>query len=227
MFYRGQVSDAEQLAQMQHISRAWLASKGGSEMGFSMGRFDIHGDDEQVYALAIDADNKVYGFVSFVPIYGRKGWGIDLMRRSAQVPVGTIELLIVRSMEYLKARGAETVSLGLAPMNNINHSDETFLDYGIDFLSNFVGDLSKKGSLCNFKKKFQPCWESRYVVFSNTLNLPKVGWAIYHAHQRDVTLLIALYRLLKEWWAKHQAMQPKKANSLGDLERSTTGGLTL
>mgnify|MGYP001283972291 CR=1 FL=1 len=209
VFYRGQVSDAEQLAQMEQISREWLARKGGSEMGFSMGCFDVHGDDEQIYALAIDANNHVYGFVSFVPIYGRKGWGIDLMRRSAQVPVGTIELLIVRSMEYLKARGSEVVSLGLAPMSNINHSDETFLDYGIDFLSNFVGDLSKKSSLCNFKKKFQPTWESRYLVYSSTLKLPKAGWALYRAHQRDVSIYNVMSRAFNKWRADHSEMQQK------------------
>ena len=209
VFYQGQVSDAEQLAQMEQISRAWLASKGGSEMGFSMGRFDVHGDDEQIYALAIDADNSVYGFVSFVPIHGRKGWGIDLMRRTAKVPVGTIELLIVRSVEYLKARGAEMVSLGLAPMSNINHSDETFLDYGIDFLSNFVGDLSKKSSLCNFKKKFQPTWESRYLVYSSTLKLPKAGWALYRAHQRDVSLFNMMSKAFNKWRADYREMQQK------------------
>jgi phosphatidylglycerol lysyltransferase len=209
VFYRGLVQDAEQLAQMEQISRAWLASKGGSEMGFSMGRFDAHGDDEQVYALAVDRDNNVYGFVSFVPIYGRKGWGIDLMRRTARVPVGTMELIIVRSMEYLKAGGAGIVSLGLAPMSNINHSDETLLEYGIDFLSNFVGDLSKKSSLCNFKKKFQPGWESRYLVYSNTLRLPKAGWALYRAHQRDVSLYSMMYRSLQKWQAVRREARQK------------------
>ncbi len=215
VFYRGHVRDAGQLAQMEQISRAWLASKGGSEMGFSMGRFDVHGDDEQVYALAVDADNNVYGFVSFVPIYGRKGWGIDLMRRKAQIPVGTIELLIVRSMEYLKASGAEIVSLGLAPMSNINHSDETFLEYGIDFLSNFVGDLSKKASLCNFKKKFQPRWESRYLIYSSTLRLPKAGWALYRAHQRNVSI----YRMV------HQALNKRRAARRETWQKSGMVGL--
>ena len=229
VFYRGLVQDAEQLAQMEQISRAWLASKGGSEMGFSMGRFDVHGDDEQIYALAVDGDNNVYGFVSFVPIYGRKGWGIDLMRRTVQVPVGTMELIIVRSIEYLKAGGAGIVSLGLAPMSNINHSDETFLEYGIDFLSNFVGDLSKKAALCNFKKKFQPGWESRYLVYSNTLRLPKAGWALYRAHQRDVSLYSTMYRALQQWRAPRREAQQKsgiaglpnlvrdKATSTGEL----------
>ena len=91
------------------------------------------------------------------------------------------------------------VSLGLAPMSNINHSDETFLDYGIDLLSNFVGDLSKKSSLCNFKKKFQPTWESRYLVYSNTLKLPKVGWALYRAHQRDVSFCSVMLRGFRKW----------------------------
>jgi phosphatidylglycerol lysyltransferase len=230
ILYRGQVRDAEQLAQMEQISQQWLANKGGSEMGFSMGRFDVHGDIEQVYAVAIDADNKVYGFVSFVPIYGRKGWGIDLMRRSTRVSSGTMELLIVRSIEYLKAGGAELVSLGLAPMSNIDQSDETFLDYGIDLLSNFVGDLSKKTSLSNFKKKFQPTWESRYLVYSSSLKLPKAGWALYRAHQHDVSLYNVASKALQKWRADHhgarqkrgiagltEAVEAQKAGSTGEL----------
>ena len=225
VFYRGQVRDAEQRTQMERISRAWLANKGGSEWGFSMGRFDPCGDPEQVTVLAVDPSNTVHGFVTFVPIYGRNGWGLDLMRRSEKAAPGTMELLITRSIEYFKGSGAGMVSLGLAPLNNISHTDKAFLDNSIDFLTHFFSNQRKEGSLFSFKKKFQPCWESRYVVFSNTLNLPKVGWAIYHAHQRDVTLWIALYRLLKEWQAKHPAMQPRKPKSLGGIEHSITGGL--
>lgn len=225
--YRGKVQDAEQLAQMEQISHAWLATKGGSEMGFSMGRFDSEGDCQQVYAVAVDADNKVYGYVSFIPIYGRKGWGIDLMRRSAQVPGGTMELLIVRAMEYLKADGAEIVSLGLAPMSNANHSDETFLDYGIDLLSNFVGDLSKKASLSNFKKKFQPGWESRYMVYSSTLKLPKAGWALYRAHQRDLTGCQVACRSVKTWWASHSALREAREKGIVAGKAPATGNLAV
>ena len=231
VLYRGQVQDAEQLAQMEQISREWLAGKGGSEMGFSMGRFDVHGDEDQVYAVAVDADNKVYGFVSFVPIYGRKGWGIDLMRRSSRVPSGTMELLIVRSIEYLKAGGAEMVSLGLAPMSNINLSDETFLEYGIDLLSNFVGDLSKKASLSNFKKKFQPTWESRYLVYSSSLKLPKAGWALYRAHQQGVSVYNVAYKALRKWQGDHDD-RPKRGiagtiEAAGAQKSRSTGELAI
>jgi phosphatidylglycerol lysyltransferase len=160
----------------------------------------------------------VYAFVSFVPIYGRKGWGIDLMRRGSRIPAGTMELLIVRSIEYLKARGAEVMSLGLAPMSNINQSDETFLEYGIDLLSNFVGDLSKKASLCNFKKKFQPVWESRYLVYSSSLKLPKAGWALYRAHQRDVSVYHVACRAVHRWQADRGRGQQHKRDIAGTID---------
>lgn len=206
VFYRGQVKDAEQLAQMEQISRHWLASKGGQEMSFSMGRFSPQGDSEQLYALAVDTSNKVHAFVSFIPIYGRHGWGLDLMRRAEVCAPGTMELLLARSIEHMKVLGAQTASLGLAPMSNANEEDETFLWSQIDSLNDRFGSPEKGKSLFNFKKKFQPQWESRYLVYSDALNLPKIGWAIYHAHQSDATMFRTARQFLKEWQQSRQAL---------------------
>lgn len=214
-FYAGHVTDLEQLAQIERISRQWLASKGGSEMGFSMGRFELQGDDEILYALAVDTSNKVHAFVTFVPIYGRHGWGLDLMRRAEQSAPGTMELLLARSIEYVKGRGACMVSLGLAPLSNVNDDDGTFLGTSIDFVTGRFGNPSKNQSLFNFKKKFQPTWEARYLVYSDALNLPKIGWALYHSHQRDASLLGTLRKSLGEWRKHRQALQH---NSTGVLE---------
>ena len=199
IFYRGKISDSEQLAQLEQISHQWLITKGGSEMGFSMGSFDPQGDDELLYALAVDQQNKVHAFVSFVPVYGRHGWGLDLMRRAEQCAPGTMELLLARSIEYMKSDGAQMVSLGLAPLSNTNAEDETFLGTSIDFLTDRFGNPSKNQSLYNFKKKFQPTWESRYLVYSGALSLPKIGWALYNAHQSDMTLIRALRQTAREW----------------------------
>ncbi|GAC1393601.1 MAG: hypothetical protein NVS4B11_22590 [Ktedonobacteraceae bacterium] len=204
--YWGKVRDSEQLAQMERISQAWVAQKGGSEMGFSMGRFDPLGDKELLTAVAVDMHNKVHAFVTFVPIYGRNGYGLDLMRRAEQPAPGTMELLLARSIEYLKERGAAMVSLGLAPQSNANEDDETFLANSIDFLTHRFGDPEKNCSLFNFKKKFQPTWESRYLVYSSTLSLPKIGWALYHAHQRDTSMLKAVRRTIHEWQRNRQSV---------------------
>ena len=71
-------------------------------VGFSMGRLDVHGDPEQVSALAVDHANRVHAFVTFVPIYGRNGWGLDLMRRAEEAAPGTMERLLAGSIEYLR-----------------------------------------------------------------------------------------------------------------------------
>ncbi|HTI14486.1 MAG TPA: phosphatidylglycerol lysyltransferase domain-containing protein [Dictyobacter sp.] len=212
VIYRGQVTDLTQLEQMDLISRYWLTSKGGSEMGFSMGHFTPQGDEEQLYALAVDTNNKVHAFVSFIPIYGRYGWGLDLMRRAEHCAPGTMELLLARTIEYMKNLGAQMASLGLAPLSNANEEDETFLGTSIDFLTERFGNPSKNQSLFNFKKKFHPTWESRYLVYSDALSLPKIGWALYMAHQPDMSLIGTLRQTLIEWQHNRKLLQEQNAS---------------
>ncbi len=213
VFYHGQIQDDEQLGQMERISQKWMAQKGGSEMGFSMGQFNSIGDPEQITALVVDKQNLVHAFVTFIPIYGRKGWGLDLMRRAERCAPGTMELLLSRSIEFLKSCGAEMVSLGLAPLSKANNEDASLLDNGIDALTHRFGNLKESQSLFNFKKKFQPMWESRYLVYSHTLTLPKVGWALYKAHQRDATLLKTIRGSLRGWVKGYETMKEKVTTS--------------
>jgi len=227
VFYRGQIENAEQLFQMQMISHTWLAHKGGTEMGFSMGHFDVRGDEKQLSAQAVDNTNRVHAFVTFVPIYGRNGWGLDLMRRAEQFAPGTMELLLARSIEYLKSCGADMVSLGLAPMSNVNNDDETFLNNSIDFLTHRFGNLSSSQSLFKFKKKFQPIWESRYLVYSHKLTLPQIGWALYAAHQQDASCLSVLCTSLRDWWANRQRAQARSEDLAGAARTPVTGALSL
>ncbi|HYB00512.1 MAG TPA: phosphatidylglycerol lysyltransferase domain-containing protein [Ktedonobacteraceae bacterium] len=209
VFYRGPVHNSEQLAQMERISQRWVAQKGECEMGFSMGQFNSIGDHEHITAVAVDRQNLVHAFVTFIPIYGRNGWGLDLMRRAERCAPGTMELVLSRSIEFVKSCGAEMVSLGLAPLSNANHEDTSLLENGIDVLTHRFGNLKESQSLFNFKKKFQPTWESRYLVFSHTLTLPQVGWALYKAHQQDATLLRTIRGSIKGWVKGYESIKGK------------------
>jgi phosphatidylglycerol lysyltransferase len=173
-------------------------------MGFSMGHFDTHSDAEQLYAVAVDTTNTVHAFVSFIPIYGRRGWGLDLMRRAKNCAPGTMELLLACTIEEMKCTDTQMLSLGLAPLSNANGENGTFLDNSIDFLTDRFGNSEKNHSLFNFKKKFQPTWESRYLVYSDALKLPKIGWALYNAHQEDATLLKTIRNGLLDWLKSRQ-----------------------
>jgi phosphatidylglycerol lysyltransferase len=228
VFYRGQIEHAEQLFQMQLISWSWLASKGGSEMGFSMGHFDIREeDDRQVSALVVDGTNRVHAFVTFIPIYGRHGWGLDLMRRAEQAAPGCMELLLSCSIDYLKSTGAEMVSLGLAPMSKVNQQDQTALDSIIDFLTQRYGYLNQSQSLFKFKQKFQPSWESRYLVYPHSSHLPKIGWALYAAHQQDTSLIALTRRSMRNWQRKLLAGTRRKTGPREVVTHPGTGQLAI
>jgi phosphatidylglycerol lysyltransferase len=148
------------------------------------------------------------------------------MRRAERCAPGTMELLLARSIEYLKKCGAGMVSLGLAPMSKANNEDASLLDSSIDVLTHRFGNLKEGQSLFHFKKKFQPTWESRYLVFSHTLTLPKVGWALYKAHQQDATLVRTIRSSLKGWIKGYETIKEKVTTgtvevlSPGSIEQS-------
>ncbi len=78
VFYRGQVQDVEQFVQMERISQRWVAQKGGSEMGFSMGQFNSIGDPEQITALAIDNITLYMHLLRSYPSMGVRDGGLIL-----------------------------------------------------------------------------------------------------------------------------------------------------
>jgi phosphatidylglycerol lysyltransferase len=181
-FFDGQVDEPGLVCQMEAIHAAWLAKKGGVEMGFSMGRFGERLDLEAIFAVAVDAQEQVRAFVSFVPIYSRNGWALDLMRRAPEAPKGTMELLLARALERFAAQGSAMVSLGVAPLANTSGEPSTSVQQLCYFISRRFGGLAGATSLYNFKRKFQPRWEPRYLVYPSTLALPRVGLALATAH---------------------------------------------
>ena len=215
VFYRGTVSNIGYATQMERISQRWLMAKGGSEMGFSMGRFDLSDHADQLYALVIDVAQTVQAFASFIPIYGRHGWGIDLMRRDEQCSPGTMDLLITRSIEHLKNEGALLLSSGLAPMSNANQEEGTFITSRLDVFASLFGNPAKNQSLFFFKKKFNPTWESRYLVYSEALDLPKVGLALYKAHAPQDSVSYALSHGVRNWLHNQAERRQKLAREVG------------
>jgi len=145
-----------------------------------------------VTGVASRMDGQVCAFVTFTPIYGsqisqpehiRRGWAIDLMRRTPDAPPGIMELLIVRSIERFRDKGAHVVSLGAVAMADTRQE----MTAGQKQLANFAFEhlrfLETHRSLLRFKQKFQPCWESRYMAVSTTLALPKIALALLRVHQ--------------------------------------------
>ena len=145
-----------------------------------------------VTAVAATSSGNACAFVTFLPVYGSlaadatveryemEGWGwtLDLMRRAPDAPPGVIELLLVHAIERFRACGAQMLSLGLAAMADTRQEMTPSQGQLASFVTNRLHLLEGRRSLLNFKQKFHPRWESRYVVTSTTLALPKIALAI-------------------------------------------------
>ena len=106
------------------------------------------------------------------------GWTLDLMRRAPDAPPGVIELLLVRAIERFRLCGAQIVSLGMVAMADTRQEMAPSQRQLATFVTDRLHLLESRHTLFNFKQKFHPCWESRYVVINSTLALPKIALAV-------------------------------------------------
>jgi lysylphosphatidylglycerol synthetase-like protein (DUF2156 family) len=147
-----------------------------------------------VTAVATTSSSQPCAFVTFLPVYGSlihdaattgnqfevQGWGwtLDLMRRAPDAPPGVIELLLVRALAHLRSSGAPIISLGMAAMADTRQEMTPRQRQLATFMTDRLHLLESRRTLFNFKQKFHPHWESRYIVTSTTIALPKIALAV-------------------------------------------------
>ena len=165
------------------ISEQWLSRKKVGEFGFTMGRFDPAALATQKLAAALE-DRRVVAFVSWRP-FGDKRLTLDLMRYAADAPKFVMDYLIARSLLYFQQQGYELASLANAPLANVSPEEEfTMLDKGVRLLFENVRGIYEYKSLFQFKKKFSPRWEGRYLVFPSLEALPRTAVALLRVHRQ-------------------------------------------
>jgi phosphatidylglycerol lysyltransferase len=187
--YQGRVDDDRIRRDIRRISEEWLS--GRSELSFSMGGAHIDGYPEERLSVAFDSDGSVLGFVTWAPVYARRGWNLDFMRRRLDAPSGIMEYLITSSLLKFQEEGFEMASLGMAPLANISDGENDFplLAKAISLVYEKMSSIYAYKSLQAFKAKFEPDWEDRYLVYSSNLAVPQVLYAVVKAHVQDVSLL--------------------------------------
>jgi len=177
---RGGLSDAALDAQIEEISGDWLAGKRLGEMGYSVSRFSLHALDSARVFLCRDRE-RVVAFCTFKPYRGGQAVVLDLMRRRPDAASGTMDLLLARALQSLRGEGLVEASLAGAPLANVEAPrglPERVTALAFRKLGAFYGYRS----LFQFKKKFAPRWEGRYLLYPSHLDLPRVAWAMATVH---------------------------------------------
>lgn len=155
---------------MEAVNRDWANAHGG-ERGFSMGRFDGANVQDQAVILGYQ-NGRLVGFASFHKTAA--GWGLDLMRHTADAPSGTMQALVAGGIDAAKSAGVTHLSLAASL---IVPKWPGLLDKAL------TSQRKSAAGLHQFKSSFGPRWITRYAASPTdarlTFGLACVTWAIH------------------------------------------------
>jgi phosphatidylglycerol lysyltransferase len=161
-------------SELEEVSQEWLRTRNTREKGFSLGRFDR--DYLRRFPMAlIRQGERIVAFANLWPGGEKEELSIDLMRHREEAPDGVMDFLFVELMLWGREQGYRWFNLGMAPLSGLeeralaplwNRVGSLVFRHGEHFY-NFQG-------LRQYKEKFDPVWEPRYLACPGGLVLPRV-----------------------------------------------------
>jgi lysyl-tRNA synthetase class 2 len=168
---------ADELAELESVSERWRA--GAPERGFSMAMEGLRGEHlgDSVVIVARDGDDRVRGFLHFVPTYGRPAMSLSAMRRDRDTPNGLTDFLVVRAIQLLGEQGCEELSLNFAAFARWLHSPAGRGERLLARVIRWANPYFQIESLYSFNAKFFPRWQPRYLLHEGVATLPRTALA--------------------------------------------------
>lgn len=151
---------------LKQVSDQWLASKGQTEKGFSLGTA-AQAYLRHFHIAVVSTRDSIDTPVAFANIW-RSGDGhelsIDLMRTAPNAPPGTMDFLLTALIEHGRTKQFSRFCLGLAPMSGVRGGKlaPTWAKLVGLLFSAGGGGYNFRG-LRRYKDKFAPQWRSRYI----------------------------------------------------------------
>jgi len=170
------------LPQLRAVSDAWLGEKNSREKGFSLGFFS----EDYLRAGPVAVVWRDLEIVAFANLWqgGGAELSVDLMRHRPESPNGLMDYLFIQAMLWGRAQGYEWFNLGMAPLAGLQNRNFAPLWNRFGALVFGRGEaLYNFRGLHQFKNKFDPRWEARYLAVPGGMALPRI--------LADVTALIA------------------------------------
>lgn len=160
------------LPELRAVSDAWLERRNAREKRFSLGAFDE--DYVRRFPVAVArVEGRVVAFATLWASGARHEVKVDLMRRVDDAPRTVMSHLFVDAMLWSRDAGYRTFSLGMAPLSGLDTSGTgTFWDRIGHFLWEHGEHFYNFQGLRQFKERFDPDWEPRYVASPGGPALP-------------------------------------------------------
>lgn len=158
------------LQRLKAVSHDWLKRPGHDEAGFSQGIF-VETEIRSTTTFTIENDEeRVLAFTNLIPSF-RKGEGTyDLIRHTEDIPNGGLDYLMLRVIEYLKEKGFVTMDFGLVPLAGTEQNPSVNSQI-MSFYRDHFPQAGRFKGLYEYKDKFGPKWENRYLIYDQLYDL--------------------------------------------------------
>jgi phosphatidylglycerol lysyltransferase len=162
------------IPQLRLVSDAWLREKRTREKGFSLGRFDPVYLARFPIAVA-QQQGTIVAFANVWTSLSKVELSIDLMRYTPEAPYGVMQYLFTELMLWGQAEGYQYFGLGMAPFSGLEQRRLASLWTRLGgFMYRHGEHFYNFQGLREYKEKFSPVWEPRYLASPNGLALPRI-----------------------------------------------------
>jgi phosphatidylglycerol lysyltransferase len=162
------------LPTLQAVSDDWLATKRTREKGFSLGFFDAEYLANFPIAIA-RRDGETVAFANVWTSEAKHMASADLMRFSSAAPRGVMEYLFVKLMLWARDEGYKMFDLGMAPLSGFERRALAPAWQRLGAMVYRHGEhFYHFRGLRQYKEKFDPEWEPRYLAAPGGLAIPRI-----------------------------------------------------
>jgi phosphatidylglycerol lysyltransferase len=162
------------IGEFRQISDSWLAEKNTGEKGFSLGSFQPE-YLKKTPAAIISQNEKIIAFANIWLGAGKDELSIDLMRYPPNGPEGLMDYLFTELLLWGKSEGYKWFNFGMAPLSGLEDRQlaPLWLQAGA-FLFRHGEHFYNFQGLRQYKDKFAPEWQPKYLACPRGLMLPRI-----------------------------------------------------
>ncbi|GGA94058.1 bifunctional lysylphosphatidylglycerol flippase/synthetase MprF [Staphylococcus muscae] len=156
--------DEETYQRLRKISDKWLGQQ--SEFYFSVGHFNRAYVNSAPVAVLRNGEGQIDAFATLMPVDEKTTVSVDLIRWDREIDLPFMDGLYLHMILWAQTAGYAWFNMGMATLSNVGqvpygHAKEKVVGR---FYEHFNGLYSFQG-LRQYKSKFGPEWESRYLIY--------------------------------------------------------------
>ncbi len=155
--------------EFRKVSEDWLKKSSGKEKGFSLGNFNVKYLARYFHAVLVK-EGQIIAFANIWRTDNRTELSVDLMRYSGEAPSGCMDYLFLNLIRYGQENGYRTFNLGMSPLAGLAQNTSPFWNIVGAFLFENTDRFYNFQGVRNFKNKYHPIWECRYVAYHSSLS---------------------------------------------------------